>query len=286
VIYMNYLENRTGSSSTGVSPITSLTKRPGDLRHIRVFGCDVLYLEPKNGALRKVGGKWARKGWPGIFCGISPRIRGYLIYSMERRDFVHARRVITNEESFRHSQQLAGYHLTRLNMSTMILDEDENLDLGTLLSGNPFTRQGAEQLRRSATEVDLTNPTNGRSIPVAHGMQATPPIPPQSHEVPPTDEVAASHDISRAGWSPEEREAGLLPVRYQVERPTSDTLDVTDQESGPQPGDRTQSIDAGGAPPTAVPSEADARRRALAAAGRSVAHWRRSPGGTPFPSSG
>jgi hypothetical protein len=28
---------------------------------------------------------------------------------MERRDFVHVRRVVTNEESFRHSQQLAGY---------------------------------------------------------------------------------------------------------------------------------------------------------------------------------
>jgi len=94
VVYMNYLENRTPSSSTGVSPLTSLTKRPVDLRHIRVFGCDVLYLEPKNAVLRQTGGKWARKGWPGVFCGISPKIKGYLIYSMERRDLVHVRKVI------------------------------------------------------------------------------------------------------------------------------------------------------------------------------------------------
>ena len=258
VIYMNYLENRTGSSSTGVSPITSLTKRPGDLRHIRVFGCDVLYLEPRNGALRKVGGKWARKGWPGIFCGISSRIRGYLIYSLERRDFVHVRRVVTNEESFRHSQQLAGYHLTRLNMSTMILDEDENLDLGTLLSGNPFTRQGAEQLRHNATEVDLTHPTNGSNIPVAHGMQAALPNRPHSHEAPTTNEVEASHDVSRADWSQEEREVGLLPVRFHTGTPVPDTPEAEDQEPGPQAGDRTQPIDAGGVLPSVVPSEADA----------------------------
>ena len=141
VIYAGYVDNRLASKRTGMTPFQLLTGRMPDLRHLRIFGCDVLYVETQSGAVRRVGGKLSRKGYPGVFCGISSRIRGYVIWSMERRDFVHVKRCVTNEHSFLNAQQMAGYTLTRINPEVILVDDEEESTMEELLSGLPVVRK-------------------------------------------------------------------------------------------------------------------------------------------------